>query len=220
MCTCLEVDSVLKSFGDRTILADVYLCCRPGDIIALFGRNGTGKSTLMNIIFGTLKGDRSFIRINGQVINGPAFRTRLISYLPQHNFLPPYLTVSEAARLYIPEDQYKSFLSDRLLSNIRNAKIRETSTGEQRYLEIKLILYSSVPYIMLDEPFNGLSPILAEEIRIHIARSAETRGILLSDHNFREVHKIVNRILLLDQCYLKEIKTKEELIPFGYYQPY
>lgn len=219
MPTCLEVDSVLKSFGDRMILADIYFCCHPGDIIALFGRNGTGKSTLMNIIFGTLKGDRSFIRINGRVITGSAFRTGMINYLPQHNFLPSYLTVSEVIRLYISKEQSSSFLDDSLLCKIRNSKIRETSTGEQRYLEIKLILYSSAPYIMLDEPFNGLSPILAEEIRMHIAESAKSRGILLSDHNFREVHKIANRILLLDQCYLKEIKTKEELIPFGYFQP-
>ena len=54
---------------------------------------------------------------------------------------------------------------------------------------------------------------------MHIAESARTRGIILTDHNFREVHKIINRILLLDQCYLKEIKEKEELIPYGYYQP-
>ena len=68
MYTGLEIDSILKSFGERTILADVYLECCRGDIIALFGRNGTGKSTLLNIIFGTLKADRKFIRIDGKVI--------------------------------------------------------------------------------------------------------------------------------------------------------
>ena len=70
MYTGLEIDSILKSFGERTILADVYLKCCRGDIIALFGRNGTGKSTLLNIIFGTLKADRKFIRIDGKVIKG------------------------------------------------------------------------------------------------------------------------------------------------------
>lgn len=64
MDTQLEVDSVIKMYGETTILADVYLSCVPGDIIGLFGRNGTGKSTLLRIIFGSLKGDRSCIRIN------------------------------------------------------------------------------------------------------------------------------------------------------------
>ena len=219
MCTCLEVDSVLKSFGDNIVLTDVYLCCKPGDIIGLFGRNGTGKSTLLNIIFGTLKGDRSFLRINGQVIKGSAYHTRQVAYLPQHGFLPSYLTVSQVAALYVPKEQVKHFLGDRFIFKSRNNKTAHLSGGEIRYLEIKLILYSQAPYLLLDEPFNGLSPIAAEEIRRHIAESARTKGIILTDHNFREVHKIVNRIMLLDQCYLKEIKDKEELIPYGYYLP-
>lgn len=219
MCTCLEVDSVLKSFGNRVILSDIYLCCRPGDIIALFGRNGTGKSTLMNIIFGTLKAERSFVRINGKVINGPAYRTGLINYLPQHDFLPARLTVSEAVNLYLPEEMHAIFLGDRFLFRIRKSMIRNLSTGERRYLEIKLILYSPAPYILLDEPFSDLSPVAAEEIRKCIAEKAKGKGIIISDHNFREVHKIVNRLTLLDQCYLKEVKTPEELIPYGYYQP-
>ena len=219
MCSCLEVDSVLKAFGDKTILTDVYLCCRPGDIIGLFGRNGTGKSTLLKIIFGTLKGDRSFVRINGKVINGPAYLTRLITYLPQHDFLPHYLTISEVVRSFIPDALYKNFLADRHLFKIRNSKVAHLSGGELRYLEIKLILYSKAPYILLDEPFNGLSPIAAEAIRVHIAECAKTKGIILTDHNFREVHKAVNRIMLLHDGYMKEVKEKEELIPYGYYQP-
>ena len=95
MYTGLEIDSILKSFGERTILADVYLKCCRGDIIALFGRNGTGKSTLLNIIFGTLKADRKFIRIDGKVIKGPAFRSGLLAYLPQHPSFPSHLKVSQ-----------------------------------------------------------------------------------------------------------------------------
>ena len=64
MCECLEVDSVIKSFGDKNLLTDIYLKCQPGDRIAIFGWNGSGKSTLFEIIFGTMNGDRSFIRID------------------------------------------------------------------------------------------------------------------------------------------------------------
>lgn len=215
----LEIDSILKNYGERTILSDVYLSCRPGDIIALFGRNGTGKSTLLNIIFGTLKSDRSFLRINGKVIKKQAFRSGMVAYLPQHDFLLPHLTITEATKLYIPKEEINTFLGDHILFKLRKSKIRELSGGELRYFETKLILNSPVSFILLDEPFNGLSPIAAESVRSLIAESARHRGIILTDHNFREVHKIANRIMLLDECYLKEVKNAEELIPYGYYQP-
>lgn len=109
MYTGLEIDSILKSFGERTILADVYLKCCRGDIIALFGRNGTGKSTLLNIIFGTLKADRKFIRIDGKVIKGPAFRSGLLAYLPQHPSFPSHLKVSRIAELCIAPEDRKRF---------------------------------------------------------------------------------------------------------------
>lgn len=219
MHTGLEIDSVMKAFGDRPILTDIYLKCCKGDIIALFGRNGTGKSTLLNIIFGTLKGDRSFIRINGKVMNGPAFRSGLIAYLPQHHLLPSHLKISQVVDLCIAPEDRKRFLADKILIRLRTSRICEISTGEQRYLEIKATLFSGAPYILLDEPFSGVSPVVAEQIRELMTESAKEHGIILTDHNFREVHKIANRLTLLDQCYLKEIKQIEELIPYGYYQP-
>ena len=216
MYTGLEIDSILKSFGERTILADVYLKCCRGDIIALFGRNGTGKSTLLNIIFGTLKADRKFIRID---VKGPAFRSGLLAYLPQHPSFPSHLKVSQIAELCIAPEDRKRFFADKILFRIRTSRICEISTGEQRYLEIKTTLFSPAPYILLDEPFSGVSPVVAEQIRKLMTESAQNHGIILTDHNFREVHKIANRITLLDDCYLKEIKNREELIPYGYYQP-
>lgn len=219
MCTGLEVDSIMKSFGDRPILTDVYLKCCRGDIIALFGRNGTGKSTLLNIIFGSLKADRSFIRIDGKVITGPAFHSGLITYLPQHHCMPSHLKVSQIVDLCIAPEDRKCFLSDKILFRIRTSRIAEISTGEQRYLEIKTALSSSAPYILLDEPFSGVSPVVAEQIRKLMTESAQEHGIILTDHNFREVHKIANRLTLLNECYLKEVKQIEELIPYGYYQP-
>jgi len=215
----LEADSILKSYGEKTILTDVYISCRQGDIIGLFGRNGTGKSTLLQIIFGILKGDRSFIRIDGKIQKHAAYRSGKIAYLPQHNFLPPKLKIPDILHFYIPKERHKEFLADPLLFKVRKQHTRDLSHGELRYLEIKLILFSNAPYLLLDEPFNALSPITAQAVREQIAKSALTHGILLTDHNFREVHKIVNRILLLDQGYLKEIKEPRELIPYGYYHP-
>ncbi len=67
MSDILEIDSVIKSFDVKQILTDIYLKCQTGDIIGILGRNGTGKSTLLKILFGTLKAENSFIKINGKV---------------------------------------------------------------------------------------------------------------------------------------------------------
>jgi ABC-type lipopolysaccharide export system ATPase subunit len=74
------------------------------------------------------------------------------------------------------------FLSDTFLFKMRNSKIKNLSGGELRYLEIKLILYSSAPYILLDEPFNGLYPLAAAAIREHIIAVSQAKGIILSDY--------------------------------------
>lgn len=212
----LEVDSVLQSFGERTILSDVYFKCMPGDVIALFGWNGSGKTTLFNIIFGSYKGERSFVRINGKVVTGKAFQSGLIAYLPQTDFLPKNMTVRKVAQLYLPKDT--TLFEDIDFSIIEDSKIWELSGGELRYLEIKLILARPAPFILLDEPFNGLSPIVAEKVRADIAGCSDKKGIILTDHNFREVHKIANRFLLLDQGYIKELKDAGELASYGYYE--
>ena len=68
----LEIDSIIKNFGTRQLLTDVYLKINTGDVIGLFGRNGTGKSVLMQIIFGTMKADRKFIRLDEcKVLSAP-----------------------------------------------------------------------------------------------------------------------------------------------------
>ena len=219
MCKCLEVDSIVKSFGNIDLLTDIYLCCKPGERIAIFGRNGCGKSTLLKIIFGTRSCERSFIRINGKVQTHKAFLSGQIAYLPQHHFLPPELPIKEVIKLYINSNP-ENFLKDKHLSHIEDSKIKDLSGGELRYLEIKLLLLSSHMYIMLDEPYNGLSPICCESVRELIYNASSTKGIIFTDHNFREIHKIANRILLLDQGYLKEIKDSTELKPFGYSSNY
>ena len=72
--------------------------------------------------------------------------------------------------------------------------------------------------ITVSEPFQGLSPIVSESIREHIKIASQSKGIILTDHNFREVHKCVNRFMLLNDCYLKELREPNDLIPFGYYE--
>ncbi|SHF74116.1 ATP-binding cassette domain-containing protein [Dysgonomonas macrotermitis] len=214
MGTYLEADSILHSYGNRSILTDVYLRCVPGDIIAIFGRNGAGKTTLFEILTGIRKADRSFIRINDKIITKATYKSGFITFLPQRSFLPKELTVGRIIKLYDVNDSL--FFNDDIVFKTRNQKVRDLSGGEIRYLEVKLTLNIDAPFVILDEPFSGLSPVMVEHILDEIKGSARIRGIILTDHKYKDVCKIANRFMLLTDGYLKEINDANELIKSEY----
>jgi lipopolysaccharide export system ATP-binding protein len=210
----LEVDSVIKSYDLRQILTDVYVKCVSGDIIGLLGRNGIGKSTMLKIIFGTLVADNKFIRINQQVIDKPYLKRDLINYLPQDGFLPVNLTVKQVVGLYFNDSTL--ILDDDILKKVINTKISNLSGGEGRYLEIKMLLFSKSKFVLLDEPFNGVAPILIDSIKDLIKEQSINKGIILTDHDYRNVLDVANRYYLMFDGGLKEITDKNELIDWGY----
>ncbi|WP_078210600.1 ATP-binding cassette domain-containing protein [Flavobacterium sp. LM5] len=153
----LKIDSIQKKFDLKTILSDVYLKCETGDIVGLLGRNGSGKSTLLQLIFGLLKADFKFIRVDGVVKSKTSELFNEISYLSQDNFLPRNFSVAKVIALSIKKDKINAFYSDETITTLKNKSIAELSSGELRYLEIKLVLSNSSKFALLDEPYNGLS---------------------------------------------------------------
>jgi lipopolysaccharide export system ATP-binding protein len=216
MSNLLEIDSVIKSFGGHQVLTDIYLKCESGDIIGMLGRNGTGKSTLLKILFGTMAADRKFIRIDGKIYDSPYKTKDELCYLPQHEFLPKHLKIEKAVELYIGKASLDSFFNDETLAILRKSKVAHLSGGELRYLEIKLLLHTKSKFVLLDEPFNGVSPILNESIKNLITEASKTKGIILTDHDYRNVLDIANRHCLIFDGGIKEIKDKTELVKWGY----
>jgi len=216
MPSLLEIDSVIKSFDTRQILTDIYLKCETGEILGMLGRNGSGKSTLLKILFGTLAAESKFIRIDGKVYNQPYKTIDELCYLPQNRFLPRNLKVSKVVDLYLAKNNISAFIDDPILSNIINNKISEVSGGELRYLEIKLLLHIDCKFILLDEPFNGISPLLIENIKLLIQKAALTKGIILTDHDYRNVLDVATRYCLIIDGGIKQIKDKSELSRWGY----
>ena len=216
MSNLLEIDSVVKSFDMHVVLTDIYLKCRTGDIIGMLGRNGTGKSTLMKIVFGTLQADTKFIRIDGKVYNQPYKTINEICYLPQDSFLPKHLSIEKTIELYLGKNQVQSFLEDPILQKLNTSKISYLSGGELRYLEIKLLLHTDCKFILLDEPFNGVSPILVGEIKKLILKTSEFKGIILTDHDYRNVLDVANQFCMIYDRGIKRIDDKEELVRWGY----
>jgi ABC-type lipopolysaccharide export system ATPase subunit len=216
MFSQLEVDSIRKSFGDKQVLTDIAITCQPGDIIGLLGRNGTGKSTLLKIIFGTLFTEYKFIRINNEILNQPFKSKGKIAYLPQDNFLPKNITVNKVVEIYSDDFDQKGFLEDEVLSKVTRTKIGNLSGGESRYLEVKMLLNLDSIFVLLDEPFNGISPLHVELIKTMILKKSSQKGIILTDHDYRNVLDVANKFYLLFDGGLKSVKTKQDLIDWGY----
>ncbi|MDD3320065.1 MAG: ATP-binding cassette domain-containing protein [Paludibacter sp.] len=182
----------------------------------MLGRNGTGKSTLMKILFGTLSADRKFIRIDGKVYNQPYKSINEICYLPQDSFLPKDLTVKKTIELYLGKNRVDDFLDDSILSKLNTNKISILSGGELRYLEIKLLLHTDCKFLLLDEPFNGVSPILVGEIKNLILKASESKGIILTDHDYRNVLAVANQFCMIYDGGIKRINDKQEFVRWGY----
>ena len=212
MSNILEVDSIRKDFGEKQILTDIFLHCETGDIIGLLG----GKSTLLKIIFGTLFTDYKFIRINNKILNQPFKTKNKIAYLAQDNFLPKNITVKQVVDIYSDDINQKRFLDDEVLAKVTGTKIRNLSGGESRYLEVKLLLNLNTHFVLLDEPFNGISPLHVELIKNMIVDKSSNKGIILTDHDYRNVLDVANKYYLMFDGGLKSVKTKQDLIDWGY----
>lgn len=216
MSDLLEADSIRKEFGTKQVLTDIAIRCCKGDIIGLLGRNGSGKSTLLKIIFGTLYTDHKFIRINNSILSQPFKQKNTIAYLSQDNFLPKNITVKQVFETYARDIDKNGFLDDEILSKVTGTKIGNLSGGESRYLEVKLLLNLNTLFVLLDEPFNGISPLHIEHIKKMITDKSLKKGIVLTDHDYRNVLDVANKYYLLFDGGLKKIKTKEDLIEWGY----
>jgi ABC-type multidrug transport system ATPase subunit len=161
----LHVDSVIKTFGHKQVLTDVYLSCNKCEIIGLIGRNGSGKSTLLKIIFGSLLADRKYVKVGDKLINSLFDNRFLINYLPQDSFLPNHIKIKTIINLFCDKKSGEMISSHELIRPILDKKSKQLSSGEKRLLEIFLIIFSDSQYILIDEPFNGLAPIYKEEIK-------------------------------------------------------
>jgi ABC-type multidrug transport system ATPase subunit len=210
----LEVDSVQKNFDYNVVLSDVYLACKTGEIIGLLGRNGSGKSTLLKIIFGILRAENKFIRIDGVVKFNNSSLFKEVSYLPQEDFIPKNLSVKKAIALSVKNQL--EFCSDSMIQTLLEKKIAHLSAGELRYLEIKLILNNSSKFALLDEPYNGLSPIMIDKINNLILENSSKKGIVITDHNYQNVIAISTKLVLLKNAKAFHLEDKNQLIEMGY----
>src|ERR1700744_5305727 len=131
----LQVDSVELSFDDRKILQDIYLDCKKGEVVGLLGRNGSGKSSLLKIIFGTLIPTHKYVSIDKEVLDKGYYQNR-IAYLPQINYLPKGIKISSMAKMMVDTEYWNNFSELDIYKNHHHKKAEQLSGGELRQLEM------------------------------------------------------------------------------------
>ena len=213
----LEADSLFVELGGRTVLSDIYLQCRTGEVVGLLGRNGTGKSTLLKVLFGTQAAPDRSVRIDGQHQPVLSLRGRWIVYLPQHSFLPDHLSIRQMISLYIPDrDLAREVMAhERVRPHLRK-RAAALSGGELRYLEVLLLLHLPAPFVLLDEPFSGIEPLFQERLAGLIEEYRGRKGFIITDHLYHGILRVSDRLVLLEEGRAIGIRHKEELEARGY----
>ncbi len=211
----LETDSIELYFNNKAILNGIYLKAETGKITGLLGRNGSGKSCILKIIFGDLKPKYKFIRIDNNPILKPLYQTKLVSYLPQYHFIPKTLKVKTVFKLFkIDWNKFINEFSD--FSIYKNTKFGLLSGGERRIIEIYVILKKPSKIVLLDEPFNGVAPIHIEKIQSLIKSEKSHKVIILTDHRYTEVVNVCDSLYLIKNGCSKLVNNLTELEDYNY----
>ena len=192
----LEADSMWLEFNGRKILQSIYLKMETGRVTGLLGRNGTGKSSLLRMIFGTLRGQNQSVRLNGRYIPHPYFEKGLVRYLPQSPFAPKDLKVHQLCCMYqVSFAEMINYFPE--LKGYEKEPVRNLSGGKTRLFETLLILLSPVQFVLLDEPFTHISPVMVESLSKVILDQKKEKGILVSDHSYKNVLDISDETYLI-----------------------
>lgn len=210
----LYVDSVNHRYGDREVLSSVFLNCKIGEVVGLLGRNGSGKSTLLKIVFGEIKPHFMHLKIDGELTT-KAYLTSKVAYLPQGFFVPQYLKISDLVNLYTNRHK-EGLLGLEIIKTNLTETIGNLSGGNRRLVEALLLIYGDAKYVLLDEPFSQLAPLIADELKLHIAKFSNQKGFVVTDHYYRQILEISTRVILINNGCNYQINNEDDLILNGY----
>lgn len=210
-----ELDSVELYFDNRRILNGIYLKAETGRIVGLLGRNGSGKSCLLQILFGSLRPKYKFVKIDGKPLLKPLYYQRNASYLPQHPLAPDNLSAKTFFKLYnLDWEEFISHFPN--FSRYYHSKLKRISGGERRIIETYAVLKRKGAIVLLDEPFSNIAPLHVETIKKLISAEKEQKAIIITDHYFKDVIAICDDLYLLKNGCTQKVKQIEELEDYKY----
>ena len=221
----LHIEHLRKSYRKKIVIRDFSMHLDRGEVVALLGPNGSGKTTTFYAVAGLVTPEGGRVLIDGQdVTTLPMYRRAQlgIGYLPQEMSIFRGLSVEDniSAILDISlkhrhqrRERLEELLSEFSIEHLRRAPALALSGGERRRVEIARCLAANPKYLLLDEPFAGVDPISVGDIR-HLVADLKKRGIgvLITDHNVRETLEIVDRAYILHEGKVLMSGTPEEVV--------
>ena len=221
----LKIVNLRKSYRKKVVIRDVTFQLGRGEVVALLGPNGSGKTTCFYAIAGLVTPEGGKVIIDGREITTlPMYRRAKlgIGYLPQEMSIFRGMNVEDnimaILEIAVPKkrkrrERLEELLSEFSIEHLRRASAMALSGGERRRVEIARCLAAGPKYVLLDEPFAGVDPIAVSEIR-HLVADLKNRGIgvLITDHNVQETLQIVDRAYILHDGKVLMSGTTAEVI--------
>ncbi|MCC2657385.1 MAG: lptB [Panacagrimonas sp.] len=207
----LSASGLVKRYKKRTVVRDVSVTLRAGEIVGLLGPNGAGKTTSFYMIVGLVPADGGRIELDGRDVTRMPMHARArlgLGYLPQEASVFRKLTVADNIRAILElrpdlskaqrEAELERLLGELHIAHIRDGVGEALSGGERRRVEIARSLAANPRFILLDEPFAGVDPIAVGDIQtiVHHLRDRGI-GVLITDHNVRETLALCERAYIL-----------------------
>lgn len=212
----LSAKHLAKSYKGRTVVIDVSLAVKKGQVVGLLGPNGAGKTTCFYMIAGIVKSDKGSVFIHGNDVTKLPMHGRAragLGYLPQEASVFRKMTVTENILAILEtrkdlnraqrNEKLESLLNEFHITHIRNSLGMALSGGERRRVEIARALATEPEFILLDEPFAGVDPISVSDIK-QIIQQLKNRniGVLITDHNVRETLDICEKAYIVSEGHI------------------
>lgn len=221
----LETKNLVKIYGNRKVVDNLSISVGRSEIVGLLGPNGAGKTTTFYMAVGIVKPNEGQIFFDNEDITKKSIHNRCrlgMGYLAQESSIFRKLTVEQNIMAILetleisPRERKKrleSLLEELNISHLARSKAYTLSGGERRRLEITRALVTNPSFILLDEPFSGIDPIVVAEAQ-EIIKELKARGlgILLTDHNVRETLSITDRAYLIADGRVLISGTAQDLI--------
>lgn len=204
----IKINKLLKKFGDYSALDNITAEIKDGCIYGLVGSNGSGKSTLLRMLSGVYYPDGGSISVDGYAVFNNSDLKSQIFYLPDTPYFFKNATINEMAAFY--EGLYKSFDRERFnyLTSVfpisTTAKIDNMSKGMQRQAALMLALSTNPKYLLLDEAFDGLDPVMRNVLKSLLISGIENSSMtaIISSHNLRELEDLCDHVALIHEGHL------------------
>ena len=208
--TALQLDGVCAGYGNTVVLEDVRLALAPGESLSIIGRNGVGKTTLLATIMGHTNLHGGNLLLHGNEISRMAIHRRVyagLGYVPQEREIFPSLTLVENLKVAARPGQWtidKVFNLFPRLDERKDNRGNQLSGGEQQMLAIGRALVGNPSVLLMDEPSEGLAPVIVEELARAVKRLAQAEGLslILVEQNTRLALDISPRAVVMDRGHI------------------